>query len=60
MLISTYFSRLYARTFKHLSKILGIKWTLHGAEHLSQNKSLIIVANHQTSLDILGESCYIF
>uniref|UniRef100_A0A1B0DGV9 1-acyl-sn-glycerol-3-phosphate acyltransferase n=1 Tax=Phlebotomus papatasi TaxID=29031 RepID=A0A1B0DGV9_PHLPP len=37
-----------------ISKIIGIKWTLRGEEYMSQDKPFVIVANHQTSLDILG------
>lgn len=37
-----------------ISTILGIKWELRGAEILSQDKSFVIVANHQSSIDVLG------
>ncbi|XP_059616445.1 1-acyl-sn-glycerol-3-phosphate acyltransferase alpha [Phlebotomus argentipes] len=37
-----------------ISKIIGIKWTLRGEEYISQDKPYVIVANHQSSLDILG------
>lgn len=33
---------------------MGIKWELRGAEILSQDKSFVIVANHQSSIDVLG------
>ncbi|XP_070508242.1 1-acyl-sn-glycerol-3-phosphate acyltransferase alpha-like isoform X2 [Chironomus tepperi] len=44
---------IYAEVLKHLTSVLGIKWTLRGAEHLNKNKSFVIVANHQTCLDIM-------
>ncbi|KAL7026572.1 hypothetical protein ACKWTF_005079 [Chironomus riparius] len=34
--------------------ILCIKWTLRGENYLAQNKSFIIIANHQSCLDVLG------
>lgn len=34
--------------------MIGIKWDLRGADILSRDESFIIVANHQSSLDILG------
>ncbi|KAG5682760.1 hypothetical protein PVAND_012093 [Polypedilum vanderplanki] len=45
---------IYAETIKHLTRVLGITWTLRGAESLMENKSFIIIANHQTSVDIMG------
>lgn len=33
---------------------MGIKWELRGADILSRDETFIIVANHQSSLDILG------
>ncbi|XP_070508215.1 1-acyl-sn-glycerol-3-phosphate acyltransferase alpha-like [Chironomus tepperi] len=45
---------IYANMVKHLTIVLGIKWTLRGREHLSQNKPCVLIANHQTCLDALG------
>lgn len=39
---------------KHISKAIGIKWTLRGSENLSTDKTCIIVANHQSALDVQG------
>ncbi|XP_058824862.1 1-acyl-sn-glycerol-3-phosphate acyltransferase alpha-like [Topomyia yanbarensis] len=39
---------------KPLSTLLGIKWELRGADILSRDEAYVIVANHQSSLDILG------
>jgi len=39
---------------KHVSKVIGIKWTLRGSENLSKDRTYIIVANHQSSLDVQG------
>ncbi|XP_037038270.1 1-acyl-sn-glycerol-3-phosphate acyltransferase alpha [Bradysia coprophila] len=38
----------------HISTVLGLKWELRGKEHLEKDQACIIVANHQSSLDILG------
>ncbi|TGZ57144.1 1-acyl-sn-glycerol-3-phosphate acyltransferase [Temnothorax longispinosus] len=38
----------------HISALLGLRWELRGREHLEKNRACIIVANHQSSLDILG------
>lgn len=46
---------IWAGTFcKPISSVLGIKWELRGADILSRDEAYIIVANHQSSLDILG------
>ncbi|CAO1385279.1 unnamed protein product [Diamesa serratosioi] len=37
----------------HISKVIGLTWTLRGTEHLGTDKSCVIVANHQSSLDVL-------
>lgn len=39
----------------HISRIINLTWTLRGAENLSRDRSCVIVANHQSSLDVLGE-----
>ncbi|XP_003424072.1 1-acyl-sn-glycerol-3-phosphate acyltransferase alpha [Nasonia vitripennis] len=38
----------------HASSLLGIRWQIRGREHLEKERACIIVANHQSSLDILG------
>jgi len=37
-----------------ISHLLGIEWEVRGAEILSQKKACVAVANHQSSLDVLG------
>ncbi|XP_021929074.1 1-acyl-sn-glycerol-3-phosphate acyltransferase alpha-like isoform X2 [Zootermopsis nevadensis] len=39
---------------RHVTKVLGIKWDLRGGEHLAEDRGCVIVANHQSMLDILG------
>ncbi|XP_043475201.1 1-acyl-sn-glycerol-3-phosphate acyltransferase alpha [Leptopilina heterotoma] len=44
-----------ASSFCHYaSYILGLRWELRGRENLEKEQACIIVANHQSSLDILG------
>ncbi|KAJ1520860.1 hypothetical protein ONE63_003947 [Megalurothrips usitatus] len=39
---------------KHISRLIGLRWTLRGGHHLEKQQACVIVANHQSSLDILG------
>nr|XP_014086572.2 1-acyl-sn-glycerol-3-phosphate acyltransferase alpha [Bactrocera oleae]XP_036232907.1 1-acyl-sn-glycerol-3-phosphate acyltransferase alpha [Bactrocera oleae]XP_036232908.1 1-acyl-sn-glycerol-3-phosphate acyltransferase alpha [Bactrocera oleae]XP_036232909.1 1-acyl-sn-glycerol-3-phosphate acyltransferase alpha [Bactrocera oleae] len=46
---------LWASTFCHrVSTLIGLRWELRGREHLEKDQACIIVANHQSSLDVLG------
>ncbi|XP_055374751.1 1-acyl-sn-glycerol-3-phosphate acyltransferase beta [Condylostylus longicornis] len=46
---------LWASAFcHHISTFLGFKWEIRGKEHLEKDRACIIVANHQSSLDVLG------
>lgn len=47
--------RLASSACHHISSLLGFKWELRGKEHLEKDEACIIVANHQSSLDILGK-----
>ncbi|CAD6216435.1 GSCOCG00004593001-RA-CDS [Cotesia congregata] len=38
----------------HVSNLLGLKWELRNRENLEKEQACIVVANHQSSLDILG------
>ncbi|XP_067006856.1 1-acyl-sn-glycerol-3-phosphate acyltransferase alpha [Anabrus simplex] len=38
----------------HISGLIGLKWELRGTEHIEKEQACVIVANHQSSLDILG------
>lgn len=50
-----YFYYSWASSFcHHISTILGLRWQLRGREHLEKDQACIIVANHQSSIDILG------
>ncbi|XP_026481654.1 1-acyl-sn-glycerol-3-phosphate acyltransferase alpha-like [Ctenocephalides felis] len=39
---------------RHISWLLGLRWNIHGIHKLDNKKSFIMVANHQSSLDLLG------
>ena len=45
---------------KHVTKVLGITWELRGREHLAEDRGCVIVANHQSILDILGERLQVY
>ncbi|XP_046739724.1 1-acyl-sn-glycerol-3-phosphate acyltransferase alpha isoform X2 [Diprion similis] len=48
------FLKLASSVCHHVSTLLGLRWELRGREHLEKEQACIIVANHQSSLDILG------
>jgi len=54
ILIKIIFYRLASSTCQHIRTLLGLRWELRGREHLERDRACIIVANHQSSLDILG------
>lgn len=39
---------------RHISVLLGLQWELRGGSYLSAKEPCVIVANHQSSIDILG------
>lgn len=43
------------RMFNVLFSIMGIKVIKRHTEHLESNKNYVIVCNHQSSLDVIGE-----
>lgn len=43
-------SRTASTVLNPISSMINMKWELKGAEYLSVKKSVIIVANHQSSL----------
>ncbi|GAB1866424.1 1-acyl-sn-glycerol-3-phosphate acyltransferase [Camponotus japonicus] len=46
---------LWASTLcQPISTLLGLRWELRGREHLEKDRACIIVANHQSSLDVQG------
>ncbi|XP_043500486.1 1-acyl-sn-glycerol-3-phosphate acyltransferase alpha [Polistes fuscatus] len=47
LVLSSYFCN-------YISCLLGLRWELRGKEHLNQDVACIIIANHQSSLDLLG------
>jgi lysophosphatidate acyltransferase len=49
------FNSLASALCRHISSLIGLKWELRGQEHLAKEQACIIVANHQSSLDILGK-----
>lgn len=46
----------WASTWCHrVTALIGLRWELRGKEHLEKDQACIIVANHQSSLDVLGK-----
>lgn len=43
-----------AKLLKHVTKLVGIEWELRNGHFLSERSGGVIVANHQSILDILG------
>ncbi|XP_017850949.1 1-acyl-sn-glycerol-3-phosphate acyltransferase alpha isoform X2 [Drosophila busckii] len=51
----TVFISVWASTWCHrVTALVGLRWELRGKEHLEKDQACIIVANHQSSLDVLG------
>lgn len=48
------FCRLGSLICRHVNTLLGLRWELRGREYLEKDRACIIVANHQSSLDVLG------
>ncbi|KAM8720788.1 hypothetical protein ACLKA7_006777 [Drosophila subpalustris] len=45
----------WASTWCHrVTALIGLRWELRGKEHLEKDQACIVVANHQSSLDVLG------
>jgi len=44
-----------SRFCRVISPLLGIKWSLRGEEYFRMEGPCVIVANHQSSLDVLGQ-----
>lgn len=39
---------------RSVAPLIGLRYIIKGAEHLAEDRACVIVANHQSSLDILG------
>uniref|UniRef100_A0A0A9YNU8 1-acylglycerol-3-phosphate O-acyltransferase n=1 Tax=Lygus hesperus TaxID=30085 RepID=A0A0A9YNU8_LYGHE len=44
---------LASKLCRHISTLLRLRWELRGGEYLNKQQSFVIVANHQSSIDIL-------
>ncbi|XP_072935450.1 1-acyl-sn-glycerol-3-phosphate acyltransferase alpha-like [Epargyreus clarus] len=47
-------AKLWARILKHATKLYGIQWELRNGEVLAKDRGAVIVANHQSTLDVTG------
>lgn len=50
-----YSSRVLSKILKFTGTICGIKCTFRGQENVSAEKTCILVANHQSALDLIGK-----
>lgn len=53
------FFRFGSQIVKHVTKIIEVKWHLRNGRVLAEDRGAVVVSNHQSSIDILGESCTI-
>lgn len=53
-MIHLFLFRLASFLCRHISDILGLRWELRGEDYLKRKEPCVIVANHQSSIDILG------
>ena len=44
-----------SQILRPIQKLIGLKFTVKGEELLKHQKTCVIVANHQSSLDVLGK-----
>jgi 1-acyl-sn-glycerol-3-phosphate acyltransferase len=44
-----------SHALQYIAKSMGLKFTIKGKENLAKQRSAVVVANHQTSVDALGE-----
>jgi 1-acyl-sn-glycerol-3-phosphate acyltransferase len=42
------------KILKYAAKITGTKYELRGGEQLSKERTCVIVANHQSAIDLIG------
>lgn len=54
--IMLFIHRVAAQIIKHVTKIIEVKWILRNGKVLAEERGAVIVSNHQSSIDILGES----
>ncbi|XP_037086710.1 1-acyl-sn-glycerol-3-phosphate acyltransferase alpha-like [Pollicipes pollicipes] len=47
-------SLLFTRPLRLVGLLLGIRWQVRGAQHLQPDRACIVVANHQSAVDVLG------
>lgn len=43
-----------ANILKHITKLIGLRWELRNGHVLAEDRGAVIVANHQSTIDVLG------
>lgn len=54
--------RIAGKLCAPVTTLVGLRWIIRNTEYLKKDQACIIVSNHQSSLDILGELvvCVVF
>lgn len=47
-------SKFWGKILLPVSKFLGLKWKIVGQENIDNKKTYVVVANHQSALDVLA------
>ncbi|GBP76940.1 1-acyl-sn-glycerol-3-phosphate acyltransferase alpha [Eumeta japonica] len=51
---STNVGSVGAQILKHVTKVIEVKWELRNGKVLAEDRGAVIVANHQSAIDVLG------
>jgi len=43
-----------SKIMKYINMMVGIKWTVQGAEHLMKDSGAVVILNHQSSIDVIA------
>lgn len=47
--------RFASQIVKHVTKVIEVKWSLRNGKYLAEDRGAVVVSNHQSSIDVLGE-----
>ena len=50
--------RIIRNLVRHVKYFLGLRFEVSGWEHLQTEGPYVIISNHQSSLDVLGENTH--
>lgn len=52
--------RFASQIVKHVTKVIEVKWSLRNGKYLAEDRGAVVVSNHQSSIDVLGELIVFF